>query len=509
MKRLNFGALIICALLPLTAFAAVTSYSTTPSNNNSAPPNGAPEAMAPSAVNDVIRQVMTDIAVEAQKNQVKVLASVAGTNTITGTMTPDLTGYSAGMMAVFTPAATNTGATTLNVDTLGALDVQKYDGDALIAGDLVVGVPALLVLDSGADDWILVNPQTADFGVAVTATGGNSGLAYGSGENFARINNTVATGWGGLSLQRQGTDVVEFLEVGGSTSTGALRVGIRNGGTFRDQLTVTPTAWNFGNATDNPSYSFLGTGTATFNGPIALTGTTAQRATINSSAAAGPYVTFQRSGVSSSDVGSGGNCGASFTTDALGLCARSGNPVEIAAGGRTSPDIQITSAGAINLNQPTAVLSALTIGGSNVCRADGVNCPLTQTSGNVVVSFDDACTTTPTITFGYVKIGSMVTMHIKTSSGWPCTSDSANTLTTATPLPAAIRPAQDRVSPIIAMGVDNGVANSGCMVAVLATGSMTISRVSTSLQVSAWTPSGSKNPCITYSESFSYMLIDP
>jgi hypothetical protein len=138
----------------------VTSYSTTPGSNNSAAPNGAPEGWAPSAVNDTIRQIMTDIAVEAQKNAVKVLASVAGTNTVTGSMTPDLTAYSAGMLVVLTPANTNTGATTLNIDSLGALDVQKYSGEALAAGDLVVGVPALLVLDTGADDFILLNPQS-------------------------------------------------------------------------------------------------------------------------------------------------------------------------------------------------------------------------------------------------------------------------------------------------------------------------------------------------------------
>lgn len=141
----------------------VTSYSTTPANNNGSPPDGAPEGWAPSDVNNTIRQIMADIAVEAQKNAVKVLASVAGTNTITGSMSPALAAYSAGMIVVLTPANNNTGATTLNINSLGALDVQKYDGDALVSGDLVAGIPALLVLDTGADDWILLNPQSHTF----------------------------------------------------------------------------------------------------------------------------------------------------------------------------------------------------------------------------------------------------------------------------------------------------------------------------------------------------------
>lgn len=138
----------------------VTSWSLTASNNNGAPPDGWPENQAPSTLNDSAREMMRAIAKESQVNAVKVLASVAGTNTITGSLTPDLTAYSAGMIVVLTPANTNTGATTLNIDSLGALDVQKYDGEALAAGDLVSGIPAVLVLDSGADDFLLLNPQS-------------------------------------------------------------------------------------------------------------------------------------------------------------------------------------------------------------------------------------------------------------------------------------------------------------------------------------------------------------
>lgn len=143
--------------------SAVTTWSTSPSSNNSAPPNGWPEGMAAAAVNDTARQMMADLVREFQVNAVKVLASVAGTNTITGSLTPDLTSYSAGMVVIFTPVNNNTGATTLNIDTLGALDIQKDDGDALVSGDLVAGIPALLMLDSGADDWILLNPQNETF----------------------------------------------------------------------------------------------------------------------------------------------------------------------------------------------------------------------------------------------------------------------------------------------------------------------------------------------------------
>lgn len=139
----------------------VTSYSRTPASNNSAPPNGWPEGQTPGSVNNCARQLMTDIVNEASKSTAKVLSSVAGTNTITAAMSPTLDAYSAGMILVFTPANTNTGATTININTLGALDIQKQGGGALVAGDLVVGIPALIVLDAGADDFALINPQVA------------------------------------------------------------------------------------------------------------------------------------------------------------------------------------------------------------------------------------------------------------------------------------------------------------------------------------------------------------
>jgi hypothetical protein len=156
--------------------SAVTTWSLSASDNNSAPPNGWPEGQSAASVNNCARQMMADLVREFQVNAVKVLASVAGTNTITGSMTPDLTSYSAGMLVVFTPANSNSGATTLNIDSLGALDIQKADGDAIASGDLIAGIPALVVLDSGADDWILINPQSltltnASFSGTLAVTG--------------------------------------------------------------------------------------------------------------------------------------------------------------------------------------------------------------------------------------------------------------------------------------------------------------------------------------------------
>ncbi len=98
-------------------------------------------------------------AAQVQDGGFSKLGSVSGTDTIVGSLSPAITAYSAHMQVTFTPANTNTGAATIAVNGLTALDILKAGGIALVAGDLVAGVPAFLVLDTGADDFYLLNPQ--------------------------------------------------------------------------------------------------------------------------------------------------------------------------------------------------------------------------------------------------------------------------------------------------------------------------------------------------------------
>jgi hypothetical protein len=138
--------------------AAVTTWKTTAADNNSAPPDGWPEGQAAASVNNCARQMMADIVREFQVNAVRVLASVAGTNTITGSMTPDLTSYSGGMMVIFTPANNSTGAATLNIDGLGARALVKGDRTALESGDLQASSTHFAIYDSVNSEFVVLNP---------------------------------------------------------------------------------------------------------------------------------------------------------------------------------------------------------------------------------------------------------------------------------------------------------------------------------------------------------------
>ena len=84
------------------------------------------------------------LATTAQNGLPTYLTGVAGTNTITGTATPT-PAYAIGQRFVFIPAVTNTGATTLNISSLGAGAVQ-WAGAALTGGELVAGEAVAVVV---------------------------------------------------------------------------------------------------------------------------------------------------------------------------------------------------------------------------------------------------------------------------------------------------------------------------------------------------------------------------
>ena len=73
--------------------------------------------------------------------------TVAGTDTITASVSPSLTAYAVGQSFNFIVAATNTGAVTINISSLGAKSIVKNGSTALSAGDLVINRLCQIVYD--------------------------------------------------------------------------------------------------------------------------------------------------------------------------------------------------------------------------------------------------------------------------------------------------------------------------------------------------------------------------
>lgn len=93
---------------------------------------------------------------QLQADAYRTLGSVAGTNTITGTLTPTLTAYTTGMMVKFTPANDTTSTVTINIDSLGAKAITKGDATPLDTGDLQASTTHVLVYDGTR--FVVLNP---------------------------------------------------------------------------------------------------------------------------------------------------------------------------------------------------------------------------------------------------------------------------------------------------------------------------------------------------------------
>ena len=84
---------------------------------------------------------------QAQSTAAKLIGGISGADTITGALTPAITAYAAGQMFYFVAAGTNTGAVTLNINSLGAKAVTRDGSTALAAGDIVSGEVVVVVYD--------------------------------------------------------------------------------------------------------------------------------------------------------------------------------------------------------------------------------------------------------------------------------------------------------------------------------------------------------------------------
>jgi hypothetical protein len=118
-------------------------------SNNSTPPNGWPEFMEYSAVNNVGRENMAVLArfYRAALSGINVTAGTQPAYTLTSGQT--FSAYSTGQMFAFTAHATAAGGpVTLNVDGKGAIGIVDALGTALGAGDIVAGGVYLVVKTS-------------------------------------------------------------------------------------------------------------------------------------------------------------------------------------------------------------------------------------------------------------------------------------------------------------------------------------------------------------------------
>jgi hypothetical protein len=122
-----------------------SSWSETDASNNSTAPAGWPEGMAPSTVNDAARANMG--AIKRWYDRINATATSGGSaNTQTISYSVAATALVTGDMFSFKAGFTNSGATTLNIDSLGAKNVL-YKGGALTGGEIVANQYFTVIYD--------------------------------------------------------------------------------------------------------------------------------------------------------------------------------------------------------------------------------------------------------------------------------------------------------------------------------------------------------------------------
>ena len=198
----------------------------------------------------------TDAATVAQiQSNGAALVTVTGTDTLTGTLTPALTTYVTGAVYYFIAPATNTGAVTLNIDTLGAKNVTRDGTTALVAGDIVSGEMVAVVYDGTR--FQLISPVNSFTNLNVSGTLTVAG---------------AATLNGNLQVGNAGSDTVNFQASGWTLTNNVSVIG-----TWADIGTITTADIN-GGTIDG---TIIGGGTAAAGTFTTATATTGNITTVN------------------------------------------------------------------------------------------------------------------------------------------------------------------------------------------------------------------------------------
>jgi hypothetical protein len=162
---------------------------------------------------------------QVQDGSFTLVGSVAGTDTITGQLTPAITAYAAPLQIVFLPAATNTGAVTFALNGLAAKAIVKNSTAALEAGDLEVGIPALLTYDGTR--FFLLNPAITAPEYRITAAEIAAGVTP---VNYAIPSHDAA---GEVIINRYGNNTSPGATDMSAAITAALAVANQTAGTVR------------------------------------------------------------------------------------------------------------------------------------------------------------------------------------------------------------------------------------------------------------------------------------
>lgn len=161
--------------------------------------------------------------------------------------------YSDGLQVVMRPLAENTGASTINVDSLGAKAIRLPNSAVLTAGDIRAGAPVLMVYSTATGFFHIQTSVVSITGTLAVSNGGtgatslaDGGLIIGNGTGAvevvgAGLTTQILVGGGALTAPVWGTDIPTAVTIGSAYiyRAGGTDVPVTDGGTGGSTASIT------------------------------------------------------------------------------------------------------------------------------------------------------------------------------------------------------------------------------------------------------------------------------
>lgn len=212
---------------------------TASSNSNSDSTINWAEGQAPSSVNDSARAMMAATRKFGNDISGATITSTGSANTYSVSTAQVFNSLTDGLHLAFKANVTNTGASTINVDGLGARPLRSASGVNLAAGEITSGAVYTICYEATANEWLIHG------GPVVVSSGGGSTPTFSS----------FGTTWVQLA----------------NASAGRSNLGLGTAAVFNVQTSGTNIPLLDGNNTHSGSNTF--TGVNAFSGPVTFSGT--------------------------------------------------------------------------------------------------------------------------------------------------------------------------------------------------------------------------------------------
>ncbi len=152
-------------------------------------------------------------------------------NTYTASFSPAFSDYDTGKVFVIKFTHGNTGAATLNINGLGAKNLKRLDGNALIANDIYDGMIALMAYDGTNIQVLNLNQQHLPYAASTTASNTYTAtlnpiaLGYTTGMSFLIKFTNANTGAATLNVKGLGAKDIKRPD-GSALQAGDIKAGM-------------------------------------------------------------------------------------------------------------------------------------------------------------------------------------------------------------------------------------------------------------------------------------------